>query len=198
MYMPLNRAPPGFVPAPRAARCERAHVRGRAGAAELRGASKPGSSGRRAEAGRHDAPRGPPGHRAAARTPTGRAHPPPKTPQEDTMADRSSRGMSIGAKSMESDEGVDFAPRFQAHYDCPNGHTIISPFSTDAEVPPVWECRCGAEASSRDAERPEPKAGKPARTHWDMSLERRTISELEELLDERLGSSRAGKSRRSA
>jgi RNA polymerase binding protein RbpA len=118
--------------------------------------------------------------------------------EEDDMPDRSLRGMSIGAKSMESDEGVDFAPRFQAHYDCPNGHTIILPFSTEAEVPPVWECRCGAEALLRDAEKPEPKATKPQRTHWDMLLERRTVSELEELLDERLELLRAGKLRRSA
>ena len=123
---------------------------------------------------------------------------PCRYPLEDDMPDRSLRGMSIGAKSMESDAGVDFAPRFQAHYDCPNGHTIILPFSTEAEVPAVWECRCGEEALLRDAERPEPKAGKPARTHWDMLLERRTIKELEELLDERLGLLRAGKLRRSA
>ena len=114
------------------------------------------------------------------------------------MADRSLRGMSIGAKSMENDEGVDVAPRFQAHYDCPNGHTIILPFSTEAEVPVEWECRCGETALLRDADRPEPKATKPVRTHWDMLLERRTISELEELLDERLVLLRAGKLRRSA
>ena len=114
------------------------------------------------------------------------------------MADRSLRGMSIGSKSMETDEGVDFAPRFQAHYDSPNGHTIILPFSTEAEVPVEWECRCGELALLRDADRPEPKATKPVRTHWDMLLERRTIKELEELLDERLDLLRAGKLRRSA
>ena len=114
------------------------------------------------------------------------------------MANRSLRGMRIGSHSMETEDGVEFAPRLQAHYDCPNGHTIILPFSTEAEVPAVWEWRCGEEALLRDAERPEPKAGKPARTHWDMLLERRTIKELEELLDERLGLLRAGKLRRSA
>ncbi len=122
----------------------------------------------------------------------------PHSPLEDTLADRSLRGMSIGSKSMETDEGVDFAPRFQAHYDCPNGHTIILPFSTEAEVPVEWECRCGELALLRDADRPEPKATKPVRTHWDMLLERRTIKELEELLDERLDLLRAGKLRRSA
>ena len=114
------------------------------------------------------------------------------------MSNRSLRGMRIGSHSMETDEGVDFAPRLQAYYDCPNGHTIILPFSVEADVPVVWECRCGEEALLRDAYKPEPKATKPPRTHWDMLLERRTIKELEELLDERLDLLRAGKLRRSA
>ena len=114
------------------------------------------------------------------------------------MADRSLRGMRIGAHSMESDQGVEFAPRLQAYYDCPDGHTIVLPFSTEADVPVVWECRCGQEALLRDASKPEPKSGKPPRTHWDMLLERRTVGELEELLAERLELLRAGKLRRSA
>ena len=114
------------------------------------------------------------------------------------MADRSLRGLRIGAHSMESDEGVEFAPRFQAFYDCPEGHTIVLPFSAEADVPVVWECRCGREALLRDASKPEAKTGKPPRTHWDMLLERRTVGELEELLTERLELLRAGKLRRSA
>lgn len=114
------------------------------------------------------------------------------------MAERALRGASIGARSMESEEGVEFAPRFEAHYDCPNGHTIILPFAEEADVPVVWECRCGGEALLRDADRPEPKATKPVRTHWDMLLERRTMKELEELFHERLDLLRAGKLRRSA
>lgn len=112
------------------------------------------------------------------------------------MPDRSLRGMSIGAKSMESDAGVDFAPRYQAYYDCPNGHTIILPFAHDAEVPPVWECQCGAEALQRDAEQPQDKQIKPQRTHWDMLLERRSMDELKELFDERLELLQSGKLRR--
>ncbi|HMO10447.1 MAG TPA: RNA polymerase-binding protein RbpA [Actinotalea sp.] len=114
------------------------------------------------------------------------------------MADRSLRGMRIGANSLESDQGVELAPRLEVHYDCPNGHTIVLPFAAEAEVPVTWECRCGAEALLRDADMPEAKAGKPPRTHWDMLLERRTVGELEELLTERLELLRAGKLRRSA
>ena len=114
------------------------------------------------------------------------------------MQNRSLRGMSIGARSMERYEGIEPAPRFTAYYDCPNGHTIVLPFSTQADVPAVWECRCGVEALLRDASRPEPKPTKRPRTHWDMLLERRTVTELEELLAERLELLRAGKLRRSA
>jgi hypothetical protein len=114
------------------------------------------------------------------------------------MASHSLRGTRIGAHSMESDEGIELAERFQAHYDCPNGHTIVLPFSVQADVPVIWGCRCGAEALLRDASQPELKSGKRPRTHWDMLLERRTVGELEVLLGERLELLRAGKLRRSA
>ena len=70
---------------------------------------------------------------------------------------------------------------------------VVMAMAAEAEVPPLWECpRCGAEALRRDGERPEPKAEKPARTHWDMLLERRSITELEEILAERLELLRGG------
>ncbi|MDD9208267.1 RNA polymerase-binding protein RbpA [Georgenia sp. 10Sc9-8] len=113
------------------------------------------------------------------------------------MADRALRGMKIGANSLESEEGVDYAPRIRAQYNCPDGHTFEMPFSVDAEVPPVWECRCGREALLLDATRPDPKKPvKPPRTHWDMLLERRSVAELEVLLEERLQLLRSGQARR--
>ncbi|MEE6272257.1 RNA polymerase-binding protein RbpA [Georgenia wangjunii] len=113
------------------------------------------------------------------------------------MADRSLRGMKIGANSLESDRGVDFAPRTEAHYDCPNGHTVVLPFAHDADVPALWECRCGEQALLRDATMPEPtKPVKAPRTHWDMLLERRTVADLEVLLQERLELLRSGQLRR--
>ena len=63
-------------------------------------------------------------------------------------------------------------------------------FAVDAEVPEAWECRtCGAEALLRIGEGTatvDHSEDKVARTHWDMLLERRSIPELEELLEERL------------
>lgn len=112
------------------------------------------------------------------------------------MADRALRGMKIGANSLESDTGVDLAPRIEAVYDCPDGRTIVIPFAAEADIPAVWEAPGGGEALLRDATRPEPKPTKHVRTHWDMLLERRTVSELEELLDERLELLRSGQLRR--
>ncbi|PFG19673.1 RNA polymerase-binding protein RbpA [Serinibacter salmoneus] len=114
------------------------------------------------------------------------------------MAERSLRGMRIGANSMETEVGVEFAPRVEAVYDCPDGRVIVIPFSADADIPPVWEAPGGGEALLRDAERPEDKPSKPQRTHWDMLLERRSIEDLEVLLNERLDLLRSGRLRKSA
>ena len=62
------------------------------------------------------------------------------------MAERSLRGMSIGAKSLESDDNVDFAARNDVAYVCPKGHRTILPFAEGAEIPDEWECRCGSVA----------------------------------------------------
>lgn len=87
---------------------------------------------------------------------------------------------------METDENVVPSERQITTYLCPNGHVIELPFSIEAEIPPIWECRCGETAKLKDAPEPELKPAKPVRTHWDMLLERRSIPELEELLEERL------------
>jgi hypothetical protein len=94
---------------------------------------------------------------------------------------------------MESPATAELAERQDVHYDCPNGHVLTFPFSIEAEVPLSWECHCGALALLRDGDRPEPTTERTHRTHWDMLLERRTIPELEELLEERLELLRAGR-----
>ena len=109
------------------------------------------------------------------------------------MAERSLRGMSIGAKSLESDENVDFAARTEVAYVCPKGHRTILPFADGAEVPDEWECRCGAVAHREgDTDREGDDIAKPTRTHWDMLLERREIDDLKVLLGERLEMLRSG------
>ncbi len=113
------------------------------------------------------------------------------------MADRSLRGIRLGAQSLQSEEGVVFHERAQHTYTCTScGRDTTLTFAADAELPEAWECRtCGAEALRQigDGKTTEVdhSGDKVARSHWDMLLERRTLPELEELLEERLAYVRA-------
>lgn len=103
------------------------------------------------------------------------------------MAERSLRGMKIGASSLETEEGVSFVARRQVEYTCPEGHVVTKTFAEEAELPITWECHCGEDALLEDSAEPEEtKPVKPTRTHWDMLCERRSMDELEELLEQRL------------
>lgn len=109
------------------------------------------------------------------------------------MGERTLRGARLGGQSFEDERGIEFAARQQVGYKCPQGHEFEITMSVEAEVPAVWECpRCGSEALSTSGITPEAKAEKPARTHWDMLLERRSIKELEDILSERLELLRGG------
>ncbi|MBA8816185.1 DNA-directed RNA polymerase subunit RPC12/RpoP [Microbacterium halimionae] len=112
------------------------------------------------------------------------------------MADRSLRGIRLGAQSLQSEEGVVFHQRVQHSYVCTTcQHETTLTFAADAEAPQTWECRaCGAEALLRVGDSTvtvDHSDDKAARTHWDMLLERRSVPELEELLEERLAYIRA-------
>ena len=110
------------------------------------------------------------------------------------MGERVMRGSRLGAVSYENERNIDLAPRQDATYVCPDGHRFEMPFAAEAEIPLVWECKvCRQTATLVDGTTPEPKKGKPPRTHWDMLLERRSIPELEELLQERLELLRQGR-----
>lgn len=103
------------------------------------------------------------------------------------MADRALRGMGLGAKSFEDEEGIEFAARQTVGFDCANEHHFEVTFAMEADLPAEWECpRCGANSLRSDGTLPEEKTVKPVRTHWDMLRERRSIEELEVLLEERL------------
>jgi hypothetical protein len=103
------------------------------------------------------------------------------------MADRVLRGSRLGAVSYETDRNHDLAPRQSMRYACPRGHEFEVPFAGDAEAPATWECRLhGSISRLLDGSAPEQKKAKPPRTHWDMLLERRSVADLEVLLNERL------------
>jgi len=99
--------------------------------------------------------------------------------------------MRLGTQSMQSEEGVEFSPRQRVTYRTADGSTFEVVFAADAELPPVWEdARTGQEGIllGPDGEPVELDQGetKAPRSHWDMLLERRSIDELEVILQERL------------
>ncbi|OBH04196.1 MULTISPECIES: RNA polymerase-binding protein RbpA [unclassified Mycobacterium] len=103
------------------------------------------------------------------------------------MADRVMRGSRLGALSYETDRNHDLAARKIARYRTENGDEFDMPFAADADVPNSWLCRNGMEGTLIEGgELAEPKQGKAPRTHWDMLRERRSIEELDDLLNERL------------
>src|SRR5882724_12216974 len=111
----------------------------------------------------------------------------PRARGKPIMGERMLRGSRLGAVSYESDRNTELAPRQTREYLCVKGHQFEVPFAVDAEVPITWECKFdGSVARLVDGNEPEQKKAKPPRTHWDMLLERRSISELEDILNERL------------
>ena len=56
---------------------------------------------------------------------------------------------------------------------------------------------CLEDGCERSGNEPEQKKAKPPRTHWDMLLERRSIAELEDILNERLQEVRTRRGRAS-
>ena len=102
------------------------------------------------------------------------------------MADRVLRGSRMGAVSYETDRDHDLAPRQMVKYRTDSGEIYEVPFADDAEIPEEWMCKNGQLGTLIEGEGVESKPVKPPRTHWDMLLERRSIEELDVLLEERI------------
>ena len=91
-----------------------------------------------------------------------------------------------------TDDLVESAETQELTYHCPAGHSFVIRLFAEAEViPRRWDCRtCGAAAHTDNAAAQDvPVAGRVAaspKTPWQHLRERRTIAELETLLDERL------------
>lgn len=102
------------------------------------------------------------------------------------MADRVLRGSRMGAVSYETDRDHDLAPRQMVKYRTDAGEIYEVPFAEDAEIPGTWMCKNGQLGTLIEGEGTEAKPVKPARTHWDMLRERRSIPELEDILEEQL------------
>ena len=117
------------------------------------------------------------------------------------MADRTLRGTRIGATSLQGEAGVELSPRRTVEYLTDRGVRFTVLFDADAEPPAEWVDQKSGELGFLDDE-----AGRTARaeleekessqrTPWDMLIERRSIEELEELLEERLQILRARRGR---
>ncbi|MBE8527456.1 RNA polymerase-binding protein RbpA [Amycolatopsis sp. H6(2020)] len=102
------------------------------------------------------------------------------------MSDRSLRGMRLGSQSMETEAGVEPAPRQRVEYRTEDGERVFVIFAAEAEIPPIWTAKSGKEAVLVDGSKPDASHEKPVRTHWDMLLERRSMEELEQTLQQRL------------
>lgn len=117
------------------------------------------------------------------------------------------RGFTLNSHSYESDEGVVPVETVPHSYHCPAGHETRLRFAFNAdEVPDVWDCpKCGRIAHQDRSTAQQvaqgvrglalfsPRSNVAGKTHWDMLLERRTLAELEALLEERLTLLRASR-----
>ncbi len=92
----------------------------------------------------------------------------------------------MGAVSYETDRDHDLAPRQMVKYRTDSGEIYEVPFADDAEIPGEWMCKNGQLGILVEGEGVDAKPVKPPRTHWDMLRERRSIEELDELLEERI------------
>lgn len=110
------------------------------------------------------------------------------------------RGHALTSHSYETDSHVVPLATVPHAYHCPAGHVTTLAFHPEAEdIPTTWDCpRCGRhafldETAARRVAGTEaglalasPRSTPGGKTHWDMLLERRTVDDLEDLLQERL------------
>jgi hypothetical protein len=109
------------------------------------------------------------------------------------MRSRTVRATRLGSTSFEDDRTATLSPRQQLDFDCPAHHHFSVVFSVEAQLPTSWACpTCWLSAVRSDGVQAEASELKPARTHWDRLLERRSVAELEKLLAERLALLEAG------
>lgn len=104
--------------------------------------------------------------------------------------DHGLRGTRIGAHTVFGGFDGELEPRVNYVFKCDRGHETEVTFASVAELPATWSCRiCGDSATRISGDSPVDvdRSGETTpRTHWDMLRERRSIEELEEILQERL------------
>src|SRR5699024_3954695 len=99
------------------------------------------------------------------------------------MSDRSLRGMRLGAQSMETEAGVEPAPRQQVEYRSEDGESIVVTFAAEADVPDRWTTKSGKEALRVDGEAPDLEEVKAQRSHLGYAFGRRSVERAEGTLE---------------
>jgi hypothetical protein len=89
------------------------------------------------------------------------------------------------------DDLVEPAEAQRVSYRCPKGHQFAVRLFAEAEmIPLTWDCACGSKARTDETAAQEvmvkKRTGSPSKTPWEQLRERRSIPELEALLEERL------------
>lgn len=116
------------------------------------------------------------------------------------MSEKRLRGSRLGSISLESEEGVEFIDTQDVIFRTEDGEEFTVRFAADAELPYDWASphtsRIGRRLAANgkpidgvDPNAPLPPA--PTVTHWEQLLKRRTIPELELILQARIDEMRA-------
>jgi hypothetical protein len=111
------------------------------------------------------------------------------------MSNKRMQGTRLGSISSESEEGVDFVDRQNVTFRTEDGEEFVVTFMTGVELPYDWRSPRSSNIGRRldskgkpiqgdDPNAPAPAA--PTVTHWEQLMKRRTIEELEVILQERI------------
>jgi hypothetical protein len=86
------------------------------------------------------------------------------------------------------------SPRFDVVYVCEDGHETTVTMSTNADIPNEWTClTCSKNARLKNSDIPMEAEPEPKPDHWAKLIQRRTIEELDEMLEERIKLIKSGK-----
>ena len=111
------------------------------------------------------------------------------------MSEKRLRGTRLGSISNEREDSATFADTTRVNFRTETGEEFAVTFAADIELPYQWEnpqtgklgrrvLPDGKLVTGDDPNAPAPLA--PTVTPWEQLMKRRTIPELEELLEERL------------
>ncbi len=116
------------------------------------------------------------------------------------MSDKRLRGTRLGSISSETEEGVEFVERQNVTFRTEDGEEFTVTFMAGVELPYDWRSPRTShigrrlDAKGKPIEGDDPNAPAPAAptvTHWEQLMKRRTIQELEVILEDRITEMRA-------